>query len=103
VLLIPSLVDGIPNSLYEAMAMGVLPIVSPLETICSLVKNEENVLFARNLYPQEIASALTLAMTDDALVERVAENNLKLVRKAADRMVIGKRVLDFYEHLTRNA
>jgi len=103
VLLIPSLVDGVPNSLYEAMALGVLPIVSPLETICSVVRNEENVLFARNLYPQEIASALTLALTNDALVDRVAENNLGLVRKVADRTVIRKRVLEFYENLTRNA
>ncbi len=103
VLLIPSLVDGVPNSLYEAMALGVLPIVSPLETICSVVKQEENVLFARNLYPQEIANALTLAMANDSLLDRVAENNLELVRKVADRSAVRKRVLEFYENLTGNA
>jgi len=103
VLLIPSLVDGVPNSLYEAMALGVLPIVSPLETICSVVEHEKNVLFARNLYPQEIANALTLAMTDDALVEHAAENNLELARNIADRTVIRERVLEFYEGLMRNA
>lgn len=103
VLLIPSLVDGVPNSLYEAMALGVLPIVSPLETICSVVREESNVLLARNLYPHEIASALTRAMIDDALVNRVAENNLELVKKVADRTVIRERVLEFYENLTRNA
>ena len=103
VLLIPSLVDGVPNSLYEAMALGVLPIVSPLETICSVVRNEENVLLARNLYPHEIARALTRAMTDDGLVDRVVENNLELVKKVADRTVIRERILEFYENLTRNA
>ncbi len=102
VLLIPSLVDGVPNSLYEAMALGVLPIVSPLETICSVVKEEENVLLARNLYPHEIASALTHAMTDDVLVDRVVENNLELVKKVANRTVIRERVLEFYENLARN-
>jgi glycosyltransferase involved in cell wall biosynthesis len=102
VLLIPSLVDGVPNSLYEAMSVGTLPIVSPLETIRSVVQNEKNVLFARNLYPQEIAGALTLAMTNDALVDRMAETNLELVREIADRTVIGKKVLEFYENLMRN-
>ncbi len=103
VLLIPSLVDGIPNSLYEAMALGVLPVVSPLESICSLVESEKNVLFARNLYPHEIAGALTRAMTDDALVERAAKNNLELVKKVANLTMIGKRVLEFYEKLARKA
>jgi hypothetical protein len=81
----------------------VVPIVSPLGTICSVVKEEENVLLARNLYPHEIANALTRTMTDDALVERVVENNLELVKKIGDRTVIRERVLEFYEKLTRNA
>jgi hypothetical protein len=101
VLLIPSLVDGVPNTLYEAMAIGVLPIVSPLETIRSVVENERNVLFARNLYPEEIARMLTLAMTNDALVEKIVENNFELVRRIADRATIRKNVLQFYEDLAR--
>jgi glycosyltransferase involved in cell wall biosynthesis len=101
VLLIPSLVDGVPNSLYEAMALGTLPIVSPLQTIRSVVENEKNVLFARNLYPQEIASALTLAMTNDVLVDRIVETNLALVRRIADRAVIRTKVLEFYENMMR--
>ena len=38
VMLAPSLVDGTPNSMFEAMASGALPIVSPLETIRDEVK-----------------------------------------------------------------
>lgn len=101
VMLAPALIDGIPNSLYEGMACGAFPIVSPLETIMSVVKNEENVLFARNLYPQEIAEALARAMTDDALVDAAAQRNLALVRRVADRDVIRPRVLEFYEQLAR--
>jgi glycosyltransferase involved in cell wall biosynthesis len=97
VMLAPSLVDGVPNSLYEAMAAGALPIVSPLETIQPLVENERNVLFARNLYPDEIAAALDRAMTDDQLVDTVAAQNLPLVRRIADRATIRQRVVAFYE------
>jgi glycosyltransferase involved in cell wall biosynthesis len=100
-MLAPSLVDGVPNSLYEAMAAGALPIVSPLETIQHVVENERNVLFARNLYPNEIAAALQRAMSDDRLVDRVAEQNLSLVRRIANRREIRKNVISFYQEVAR--
>ncbi|HEX5707141.1 MAG TPA: glycosyltransferase [Pyrinomonadaceae bacterium] len=99
VMLAPSLVDGVPNSMYEAMAAGAFPVVSPLETITPVVEPERNVLFARNLYPEEIAAALSRALTDDALVDGAAETNLALVRRVADRRRIRERVVEFYESL----
>ena len=99
VMLAPSLVDGTPNSMFEAMAAGALPIVSPLETIRPLVEDEQNVLFARNLYPEEIAAALVRAMTDDALVDEAARRNLELVARIADRDEVRARVVKFYESL----
>ena len=99
VVLSPSLVDGVPNVMYEAMASGAVPIVSPLESIKPLVRHAENVLFARNLYPEEIAAALERAMTDDALVESIAAKNLELVHQIADREVIRRRVIDYYRAL----
>jgi glycosyltransferase involved in cell wall biosynthesis len=85
--------------MYEAMALGVFPIVSPLETIRTVVEAEKNVLFARNLYPHEIADALTRVMTDNVLVDAVVENNLKFVRTIADRAVIVDRVVEYYRML----
>jgi glycosyltransferase involved in cell wall biosynthesis len=102
IMLAPSLVDGIPNSMLEAMAAGAFPIVSPLDTISSVVKNEHNVLFARNLYPSEISEALVRAMKDDRLVDSAAEHNLDLVRKIADRSQIGPRVIKYYESIAGN-
>jgi glycosyltransferase involved in cell wall biosynthesis len=99
VMLAPSLVDGTPNSMFEAMAAGAFPIVSPLETIRPLVENERNVLFARNLYPDEIAEALCRAMSDDDFVDRAAERNLEIVYKKANRSEIRPRVIEYYERL----
>lgn len=101
VMLAPSLVDGTPNSMFEAMAAGALPIVSPLETIRPLVEDKRNVLFARNLYPEEIAAALLRAMTDDALVEAAALRNLELISRVASRDEVRARVVNFYESLAR--
>jgi glycosyltransferase involved in cell wall biosynthesis len=99
VMLAPSLVDGIPNSLYEAMAAGAFPIVSPLDSIRHLASDEQNVLFARNLYPDEIAEALTRAMNDDALVDATAKRNLELVGRVANRGEVRRRVINFYQEL----
>jgi glycosyltransferase involved in cell wall biosynthesis len=103
VMLAPSLVDGIPNMLYEAMAMGAVPIVSPLNTISDVVRDGQNVIFARNLYPHDIADALVRAMTDDALATSIAANNVARVREIADRKVISRRVRDFYRDLLARA
>lgn len=100
VLLIPSLVDGVPNSLYEAMANGTFPIVSPLDTITPIVKENQNVLFARNLYPAEIREALVRAMSDDMLVDRAAAKNLHLVMQIASRTNIAKQVIEYYQRLS---
>lgn len=99
VMLAPALTDGVPNSLYEGMAAGAFPIVSPLETMRTVIRNEDNVLFARNLYPPEIAEALTRAMTDDELVDAAAARNLDLVRRVAGRDAIRPRVVEYYESL----
>jgi len=99
VMLAPSLVDGTPNSMFEAMATGALPILSPLDTIRPLVRDSSNVLFARNLYPDEIGEALVRGMHDDVLVDSAADRNLTLVRQLADRSAIRPRVVGLYESL----
>jgi glycosyltransferase involved in cell wall biosynthesis len=99
VMLAPSLVDGTPNSMFEAMATGALPILSPLDTIRPLVRDGSNVLFARNLYPDEIGEALVRGMHDDVLVDSAAARNLVLVRQLADRSTIRPRVVGLYESL----
>lgn len=99
VMLAPSLVDGTPNSMFEAMATGAFPVMSPLDTIRPLVRDGSNVLFARNLYPDEIGEALVRAMHDDLLVDSAAERNLARVRELADRSSIRPRVVGLYESL----
>ena len=101
VLLSPSLVDGTPNSLYEAMACGAFPIISPLETITPIVEDQRNAIYARNLYPTEIADALVKAMNEDAFVDYAALENLKKVRELADRKIIRERVVKYYHELAK--
>jgi len=97
VLYAPSVLDGVPNSMLEAMACGAFPIISPLEGVDGVVENERNVLFARNLYPEELAEALIRAMSDDDLVDAAANRNVERVRTLSDRKTIKPVAHDFYK------
>jgi glycosyltransferase involved in cell wall biosynthesis len=102
VMLAPSLMDGVPNVLYEAMALGAFPIVSPLESIKPIIKDEENAFFARNLYPNEIADALIRAFLEDDLIDKASKRNQVLVKKIANRQIIQPKVIEYYSSLLRN-
>ncbi len=99
VCLLPSLHDGIPNTLFEAMATGAFPIVSPIETIVPIVSAPRNVLFAQNLSVDEIAEAIKAAMRDDHMVDQAAQHNLELVSSLADRKRLRDSVTKFYREL----
>ena len=96
--LAPSLIDGIPNVLYEAMIAGALPIVSPLETIKSMV-NEKNVLFADNMNSQEIANALISAMTNDEMVSKMINRNIEFVKVNFNRQMFKSKLVNFYHSI----
>jgi glycosyltransferase involved in cell wall biosynthesis len=99
VLLAPSLMDGVPNVMLESMMLSTVPIVSPIPTITTLVSDPENVIFARNLYPEEIASALIRALNDsDGNVRRVTANR-KLVQSRYERVDIKNRLIQMYDLL----
>ncbi len=103
VVLAPSLMDGVPNVLYEAMAAGAVPIVSPIETLTPLFRDRESVLFARNLEPRDIGAALVAALGDDALADSIAARNVADVAARGDRRRIADQVGSFYEGLRRGA
>lgn len=99
VVLITSLVDGVPNTLYEAMATKTFPIVSPLPTIKTLI-NSQNTIFAKNLYPNQIARALIRAMTDDRFIKKVIDKNFIKVQKIANRQNNRIKLQKFYEQIS---
>jgi glycosyltransferase involved in cell wall biosynthesis len=99
VLLAPSLMDGIPNVMLESMMFGTVPIVSPIPTISSFVSDPENVIFARNLYPEEIAHALVRALNDEDGNFLRRRANYDLVKAKYDRSSIKLQLNRVYEEL----
>jgi glycosyltransferase involved in cell wall biosynthesis len=96
VLLSPSLMDGVPNVLLESMANEVVPIVSPLETIKEFVSDPENVYFARNLFPNEIAEAIVKSLSFKSDNKIKIKNNMSLINKYYERNLIRNKVVKLY-------
>lgn len=101
VMLAPSLSEGIPNSMFEAMASNTVPILSPLETLTPLFENDIHTIYAHNLDPESIADALVKAMMDDELADRIAVTNMALMPSLAGRDQIRERVSGLYRQIAR--
>jgi glycosyltransferase involved in cell wall biosynthesis len=99
VMVSPSLSDGTPNVMLEAMAAGALPLISPLPSISEWIEHGQNGLMAHALYPDQIAGELSRALIDDELFERASSRNWDLVCQRADRKKIARQIVEYYERL----
>ncbi len=99
VVIAPSLMDGTPNVMLEAMAAGALPILSPIDSIQEWITDGENGLLAHALYPDQVAAAVRRALLDDGLFERAQRLNWEIICQRADRREVRREVLDYYQNL----
>jgi glycosyltransferase involved in cell wall biosynthesis len=95
----PSLSDGTPNVMLEAMAAGALPVVSPIESVGEWIDDGVNGLLAHAMYPDQIAAAVRRAINDDELLDRAARENWEIIRRRADRKQVATQVTDYYRRL----
>jgi len=83
VMVSPSLHDGTPNSLLEAMACGCFPVVGDIESMHEWITPGVNGLMADATRPQEFAEAILLALENGELRRKAARQNLRIVKERA--------------------
>ncbi len=79
IFVLPSLSEGLPMALLEAMGMGLPVIASALEGIASVVENGRHGLLPAPGEVQSLALALTRLLGDSALRASLAEEGRRLV------------------------
>ncbi len=94
-----SLSDGIPSTALEAMLMGSFPIQSDTGCLDEIVQDGETGLFVPPNDPEPVARAIRRAVTDDALVNRAAEANARLMAERLDTSVVKPKVVAMYEKI----
>jgi glycosyltransferase involved in cell wall biosynthesis len=75
----PSLEEGVPKTIFEAMASGIPIIASRVGGLPYLIKNGVNGLLVKPANPEELAEAILRYKNDFALFKNIALNNLSYV------------------------
>ena len=72
--LFPSLAEGFPIALLEAMALGLAPVVSAVAGPLEIVRDGHNGLLVRPRDPSQIEAALERLLLDRQLLDRLRSN-----------------------------
>jgi len=95
----PSLHDGTPNTLLEAMACGCFPVVGDLESIREWITPGVNGLLVDPNDPRALAEAILLGLRSSALRARAREYNTRLINTEAEYERVMGEAERFYESL----
>jgi len=95
----PSIHDGTPNTLIEAMACGCFPIAGDLESIREWISHGQNGLLFDSNNPQSIADAMLLGLEREDLRTEAAGLNKKIISARAEFSTNMNKVEKFYSVL----
>lgn len=101
VYVLPSYREGLPLTLFEAMASGIPIVASPVNGIPYEIKEEENGLFSDYGDLNSIEKNILRILKDKKLAKKMSKNNLKK-SKNYDWDGIYKRYMGEYEALLKN-
>jgi glycosyltransferase involved in cell wall biosynthesis len=90
--------DGIPNVLFESMAMGVPVVATRLSAIPELVETEKTGLLVVPGQPQQLAEAMLKMLTDEALRARVIPAARQRVIQDFDNKVLIRDLANIYRN-----
>lgn len=93
--------DGTPNAMLEAMTMNAFPIQSDTESTAEWITDGVNGIMIDPHDPLDIAEAIRKAVRDDALIEKAAETNSRLIFQRLDISVVKPKVIEMYKFLAK--
>jgi glycosyltransferase involved in cell wall biosynthesis len=96
VLLMPSLHEGLPYTLLEAMALGVPVIASRVGGLAEVVQDGATGLLVRRDDTGELAAAISRLHRDPALAARLAESGRRLQRARYSQKAMTASYLEVY-------
>ena len=95
IFILPSLWEGMPNSVLEAMSYGLPIIATDVDGTPELITHQESGLLIKPGVPDEISEAIELLMSDSELREMLSQN----AKNRAENYFSLKRTVGSYEKL----
>jgi glycosyltransferase involved in cell wall biosynthesis len=81
VMALPSLTEGSPNVLLEAMACGVPSVSTAVGGVPEIVAHEESALLVKPRAPQELADALERVLAHPDLAQKLSARAADLIQE----------------------
>ncbi len=100
IFVLPSFGEGMPNSLLEAMACGLLCIATDIGGITELLRDKENGLLVPPRDTAALTAALRILLTDSAHSRTMGENARACMEKDLSLSIIASRYATLYQQLS---
>ena len=95
----PSVHDGTPNTLLEAMACGCFPIAGDIESIREWIDDGINGLLCDPTNTDSLATGMQRALSDTALRQRAIDHNIHLIAERAEYQQVMAKAIKFYHQV----
>ena len=102
VFVLPSLSEGFPNVILEAMASGLPIVASNVGGLPEIIKNVENGFLVDPKNPEQIAEKILIILNDEKLRKTISRNNKEEAKKYSWEKVID-RLEKIYFKVTYNS
>lgn len=99
VVALPSLFEGVPQVLFEAMAAGKPVIASAVQGIPEIIKHGFSGLLVKPGSVSSIVNAVTLSLADRNLAKQLGRNARQTISKDYTGKAIARKILAVYERL----
>ena len=103
VLAIPSLTEGSPNALIEAMSAGVPVVATAVGGVPEIVADGESALLVKPREPVALSHAIGALLSDTDLANRIAAAARERVRQCFSPEARTQRLLDLYREVAGGA
>ncbi len=101
---LPSLWEGLPIGMMEAIAMRKCVVVSAVDGSKEIIKDGENGLLVTPQKPEELAKALIKVIDDADLRAKLGQNALKTVQEEFNAVTMTRKIENLYmEVLGKNS
>lgn len=101
VFVLPSLSEGLPNTLLEAMSCGIPSVGSNINSIRSVIDHKHNGYLFKTDESQDLAEAMTKILTDPHLARFLSVNARKIVEERFSLDHVAHEYVRLYESLDK--
>ena len=102
-LVLPSLSEGMPNVVLEAMACGLPVVATRVGGIVDIIADGENGLLVDAQRPDQLYEAMKRLFTDRQLADRLASQALKTIEQQFSLDTIVNRYTALYQALMKSS